>query len=166
MHERRTRRVEPVLSEYEDLVQSAGGCAPSHPVKWCAAMKYLCLAYYDTAKLSALTAEQMTALESQCPPHDAALRATGKLLMQGSLGAPESAASIRPSGGRPSMSDGPFIETNEQIGGMFIIEAGTLSEALAIASQHPAARVGGEVGWGIEVRPIEQLVEYAAKSAT
>ena len=127
-------------------------------------MKYLCLAYYDVAKLDALSHEQMAELESQCAPHDDALRATGKVLMQGSLGLPESGASIRPENGKPSMTDGPFIETHEQIGGMFIVEAGTLSEALMVASKHPAARLGEKVGWGIEVRPIEFLEDYAEKS--
>jgi hypothetical protein len=94
------------------------------------------------------------------------LRATGKLVMQGSLGAPESGASIRPNAGRPSMTDGPFIETHEQIGGMFILEAKSLYEALEAASKHPAAQLGDKVGWGIEVRPIEFLEEYAAKTAS
>jgi hypothetical protein len=127
-------------------------------------MKYLCLAYYDVAKLDALTPEQMAALESQCPPHDEALRATGKLVMQGSLGLPQSGASIRPAKGAPLMTDGPFIETHEQIGGMFILEASSLAEALQAASKHPAARVGAEVGWGVEVRPIEFLEDYATSS--
>lgn len=123
-------------------------------------MKYLCLAYYDTSKFEALSPEQLSALESQCPQHDEALRATGKLLMVGSLGMPESGASIRPSGGRPSMTDGPFIETHEQVGSLFIVEAGSLAEALEVASKHPAARLGEQVGWGIEVRPIEFFQQY------
>jgi hypothetical protein len=129
-------------------------------------MKYLCLAYYDVPKLNALSPDEMKALESQCPQHDEQLRATGKVLMQGSLGMPESGASIRPRGGKPSTTDGPFIETHEQIGGMFILEADSLAEALAIAGKHPAARIGEKVGWGIEVRPIEFLEEYAVKPAT
>lgn len=128
-------------------------------------MKYLCLAYYDAPKLDALTAEAMDALVSQCPAHDEALRATGKVVLQGSLGLPSEAATIRPSGGKPLMTDGPFIETNEQIGGVFIVEAGTLSEALEVASKHPAARLGEAVGWGIEVRPIELLEDYPVNPA-
>ena len=129
-------------------------------------MKYLCLAYYDVSKLTALSAEELQALESRCPQHDAALRATGKVLMQGSLGMPDSGASIRPRAGTPSATDGPFIETHEQIGGMFILEAASLSEAVQVASKHPAALLGEEVGWGIEIRPIEFLEDHAAKPAT
>jgi len=127
-------------------------------------MKYLCLAYYDAEKFAALAPEDLKALESECPQHDAALRASGKLLMQGSLGMPDSAASIRPRAGKPSTTDGPFIETHEQIGGLFILEAESLEEAVQAASKHPAARLGEKVGWGIEVRPIEFLEEYRAKS--
>jgi hypothetical protein len=128
-------------------------------------MKYLCLAYYDQTKFDALSAEEMAALESKCPPYDEALRATGKLIMQGSLGLPSSGASIRPWQGKPSMTDGPFIETKEQIGGMFMLEANSLADALIAASNHPAARLGEKVGWGIEVRPIEALEDYSAKSS-
>lgn len=127
-------------------------------------MKYLCLAYYDEAKFEALAPDALAALVAQCPPHDAALRATGKVILQGSLGLPSSGGSIRPVKGKPSITDGPFMETKEQIGGVFMLEAGSLAEALELASHHPAARLGEAVGWGIEVRPIETLEDYAGKS--
>lgn len=127
-------------------------------------MKYLCLAYYDVVKLEAVSEQEMAALESQCPSYDEALRATGKLVMQGSLGPPEAAASIRPRKGKCSMTDGPFTEAKEQIGGLFILEAKSLADALEAASNHPAARLGEAVGWGIEVRPFEFLEDYSASS--
>ena len=126
-------------------------------------MKYLCLAYYDAPKFGALSREELKALVSQCPPLDAELRATGKLHLQGSLGLPDTSASIRPKDGKPTMTDGPFIETKEQIGGVFIVEAESLAEAVAIASKHPAASLGEAVGWGIEVRPIEFLEDCSTK---
>ena len=129
-------------------------------------MKYLCLAYYDAPKLQALSAEEMAALESECAKFDDELRATGKVVMQGSLAMPDEGASIRPVRGKPIITDGPFIETKEQIGGMFIVEARTLSEALEAATHHPAARLGEKVGWGIEVRPIEFIEEYETKPGT
>ena len=55
------------------------------------------------------------------------------------------------------MTDGPFAETKEQVGGFFIIEARDLNEAIRVASKHPAALLGEQVGWGIEVRPIEMF---------
>jgi hypothetical protein len=129
-------------------------------------MKYLCLAYYDTVKLKSLTQEQLDELEAQCPKHDEALRATGQLLMQSSLADPGAGASMRPWKGKPVMIDGPFLDTKEQIGGLFIIEAKSLADALKVASNHPAARLGEAAGWGVEIRPIEFLEEYAANSPT
>jgi hypothetical protein len=127
-------------------------------------MKYLCLAYYDVVKFQAITEQELRDLEAQCPKYDEALRATGQLVMQGSLADPGAGASIRPWKGKPVMTDGPFIETKEQIGGLFIIEAKSLADALLVASNHPAARVGEAVGWGLDIRPIESLEDYGAKS--
>ena len=123
-------------------------------------MKYLCLAYYDPEKFDALSDAQRDALVSQCPAHDRALRDTGRLVAQASLGGAGQAAGLRPGKGQPSITDGPFVETKEQVGGFFILEAQDMDEALRIASRHPAARIGAEVGWGIEVRPIEHYLQY------
>jgi hypothetical protein len=123
-------------------------------------MKCLCLAYYDERRFEAMPDTQLTAIVSQCPPHDEALRASGHLISQASLGPTKSSAVIRPGNGRPSVTDGPFAETKEQVGGFFIIEARDLDEAVRVASMHPAAHLGEQLGWGIEVRPIETLERY------
>ena len=120
-------------------------------------MKYLCLAYYDEKKFGTLSKAEVEALVSQCPPHDASLRSSGHLVTQASLGPTRSSTTIRPRNGKPSVTDGPFAETKEQVGGFFIIEARDLNEAIRVASKHPAALLGEQVGWGIEVRPIEMF---------
>lgn len=118
-------------------------------------MKYLCLAYYDEEKFDALSPAELDAIVSQCPPHDEALRGTGQLVAVASLGTTQSSTSIRPRNGKPSVTDGPFTETKEQVGSIFIIEARDLNEAIRVASKHPAASLGEQAGWGIEVRPID-----------
>jgi hypothetical protein len=118
-------------------------------------MKYLCLAYYNPQQFADMTPEAMQALVSQCPAHDAALRTSGRLLMQASLGEPAQTRTIRPQNGKASITDGPYAETKEQVGGFFIIDAQDMDDALRIASLHPAARIGTEAGWCVEVRPIE-----------
>ena len=123
-------------------------------------MKYLCLAYYDGKKFDALSKEELQALTSQCPAHDEELRRSGHLLLQASLGALEATTTIRPRNGRPWITDGPFTETKEQVGGFFMIEARDLNEAIRVASKHPAALLGEHVGWAIEVRPIESFEEH------
>lgn len=120
-------------------------------------MKYLCLAYYDEKKFDTLSAADLEAIGRACRPHDQALRATGQLVAQASLGPTRSTACIRPRNGRPVVTDGPFAETKEQIGGFFIVEARDLNEAIRIASKHPAALLNEQLGWGIEVRPIESF---------
>ncbi|MGH8727702.1 MAG: YciI family protein [Burkholderiales bacterium] len=120
-------------------------------------MKYLCLAYYDEKKFDALSKTELDAIVSQCPPHDEALRKSGHLVAQASLGPTRASTTLRPKNGKVSMTDGPYAETKEQIGGFFIIEARDLNEAIRVASKPPAARLGEQVGWGIEVRPIESF---------
>jgi hypothetical protein len=118
-------------------------------------MKYLVLAYYDERAFDALSPEQRQAIVSQCPPHDAALQDSGHLLTVASLAASRDSVSVRPRGGKPTVTDGPFMETKEVLGSFFLIEAADMAEAVRIASKHPAAHLGEQVGWGLEVRPIE-----------
>ncbi len=123
-------------------------------------MKFLCLAYYDPGKFATLSPEALQALVSQCPAHDATLRASGALRLQASLGDPAATRTLKPGSGKPSITDGPFVETKEQVGGFFIIDAADMNEALRIAAKHPAALIGGNVGWAVEVRPVEYFEQY------
>jgi hypothetical protein len=120
-------------------------------------MKFLCLAYYDEKKFDALPKDEVDALVRNCRAHDEALHRSGRLIAVASLGPTRATKSVRPKQGKASVTDGPFAETKEQIGAFFIIEARDLNEAMEIASLHPAARLGGNVGWGIEVRPIDHF---------
>lgn len=82
------------------------------------------------------------------------LKETGRLLVSASLGGPQAAFALRPRGGKPQVTDGPYAEAKEMVGGFFIIEAADRDEAIRTASLHPAATLGEQVGWGIEVHPI------------
>ncbi|MGH6896943.1 MAG: YciI family protein [Geminicoccaceae bacterium] len=119
-------------------------------------MKYLCLCYYDQKKFEALTESGLEALGRACRSHDEALRKSGHLLLVGSLALPPSSRTVRPGRDRPSVTDGPFVETSEPAGAFFIIEARDMDEAIEVASKHPAAHVE-DLGWGIEVRPIDMF---------
>jgi hypothetical protein len=118
-------------------------------------VKYLCLAYYDEKKFEALDPAGKRAIVSRCPPHDAVLQSSDHLRALASLASPREAISIRPVDGKPSVTDGPFTETKEQLGSFFVIEAADREEAIRIASLHPAAHLGAQVGWGIELRAID-----------
>lgn len=127
-------------------------------------MKYLCLAYYDPERMGAMAPAELTAMVSQCPPRDAQLKASGRLLVSASLGGPEAAISLRPTGGQPRVIDGPFAESKELVGGFFIIEAADRDEAVRIASLHPAATLGQQAGWGIELHPIGRYMEEGVQA--
>ena len=122
-------------------------------------MKYLCLIYGDMKKLATLSKEEMAALRKVGAPHFEELEKSGALFV-GTSGLGAEPMSIRPGENGPVITDGPFAETKEQVGGLFIIEARDLNEALRVASLHPAAHPGNPVQAGIEVRP---FVNWAGK---
>ncbi|MBC8064945.1 MAG: hypothetical protein H7Y17_08955 [Chlorobia bacterium] len=118
-------------------------------------MKYLCLGYLDMQTFDsapeAVKSEILKACFAQCVP----FRNTGKVVEEEGLQHTSLAKTIRPRKGKPTVTDGPFIETKEQLGSFFIVEADSIDEAVAVASLHPAAMFGEEYGFGIEVRPIQ-----------
>ena len=117
-------------------------------------MKYLCLAYGDEEKSKAMTPSQWDDLIQKCRLYDDELQKSGHLISGMSLG--WGATTLRLRNGKLSVTDGPFAATKEVVGGLVLIEARDLNEAIQVASLHPAARMGEELGWGIEVRQIEE----------
>ena len=128
-------------------------------------MKYLCLAYYDANAMKALPEVELAAIVEQCPQHDEALKSSGRLILQGSLGEVAESRAVRPRRSRKErITDGPFTESKEIVGGFFVIEAADMEDAILVASLHPAGQIGAEAGWGIEIWPIHQLVQYETAS--
>ena len=115
-------------------------------------MKYLCLVFCDEKKLEALSKEESDALDRESLAYDDVLRKNGHFLAAQALESVRSATTVRRRSGKVSVTDGPFTETNEQIGGFILIEARDLNEAIQLASQIPSVRLGG-----VEVRPIKEL---------
>lgn len=113
-------------------------------------MKYLCLAYEEERRLNALTEREWQALRQETLDYVEALRASGQLLDARPLQSARTAATLRVRNGKLSVTDGPFAESKEQIGGFFLIEAADFEEAVGIAAKWPSARIGS-----IEVRPAE-----------
>jgi len=118
-------------------------------------MKYLGLAYFTPEKFAAMSPEQIQALVSQCPALDEKMRATGKVRVSASLGDLDTWRTLRPRTGGTHVSDGPYAESKEVVGGLFIIEAETREDALRIAAMHPAASLGEAAGWAVELIPID-----------
>jgi hypothetical protein len=113
-------------------------------------VKYLCLAYEEEAKLNALSRGEWDLLRRETLDNVQELRQKGHLLSAEPLQSTKTAATVRVRDGKLSVTDGPFAETRETLGGFFLIEARDLNEAIRIASRWPSARLGS-----IEVRPVE-----------
>jgi hypothetical protein len=116
-------------------------------------MKYMLLTYLDEKKWLALSADEQKRLMDECGPHVQKLLATKKLLAGAPLHPTTTATTVRYKDGRRILTDGPFAETREQLGGYTIVEAKDLDDAIAIASGFIAM---SEIST-IEVRPIVDL---------
>ena len=113
-------------------------------------MKFLCLAYEEEEALNGLSEDEWRDLRQETLDYVDELRRSGVLLSTEPLRSTKTARTVRVRKGEIAVSDGPFMETKEQLGGFFLIEAADRDAALAIASRWPSARIGS-----IEVRPIE-----------
>jgi hypothetical protein len=115
-------------------------------------MKYVCLCYDEEAKLKAMSEAERNAIETEVCAYNDELRQKGKLLAVQALQSVETATTVRVRNDKLSVTDGPFAETKEQLGGFFLIEADDLDEAIQIASRLQGAHIGC-----IEVRPTREL---------
>jgi hypothetical protein len=114
-------------------------------------MKYLGIAYEEERTLNALTERDWHALRQETLDYVETLQRSGKLILAQPLQSATTAATLRVRDAKVSVTDGPFAETKEQIGGFFLFEAASLQEAIEIAAKWPSARLGT-----IEVRPVEE----------
>ncbi|MGH7492561.1 MAG: YciI family protein [bacterium] len=114
-------------------------------------MKFLCLAYEEEKKLNALSMSEWNALRDETLAYVDELRKTGRIVSAEALQSVRTGATVRVRDDRVAVTDGPFAETKEQLGGFFLINARDLNEAVEVASRWPSARFGS-----IEVRPIEE----------
>jgi hypothetical protein len=113
-------------------------------------MRFLCLAYESEQQLNDLSQEAWHALRRETLDYVESLRRDGILLETRALQSASSAKTVRVREGEMRLTDGPFAEAKEHIGGFFLIEAEDFDHALRIAAGWPSARIGS-----IEVRPIE-----------
>ncbi|HTO06826.1 MAG TPA: YciI family protein [Myxococcota bacterium] len=111
-------------------------------------MRYACLIYFDP-KVVFDQSPESNAVLAEAGPFDERLKGTGQLVMGLPLQLPKEAMTVRVRDGKMSATDGPFIETKEVLGGLVLLEARDLNEAVRIAAQNPFARLGA-----IEVRPL------------
>ena len=113
-------------------------------------MKYLCLICAEKVMEQMAAADRDSHFE-EYREFTEAIRASGNFIGCNRLEPPEAATTVRVRQGKVSTVDGPFVETKEQLGGYYVIEARDLNEAIQVASRIPGARFGC-----VEVRPIAE----------
>jgi hypothetical protein len=115
-------------------------------------MLYLCLVYMEEKRLAGLSRAEYEALVAEHLAYDDELRSGGHFIVGEALQHVSTATTVRVRNGQVSATDGPFAETKEQLGGIILIDARDLNEAIKLAAGIPSARLGS-----IEVRPINDL---------
>lgn len=121
-------------------------------------MKFLCVVFVDEKKMAALSKSEGQLLDDASVGHDQSLRKSGHLLAAQALEPVRSAVTVKVRNGKAMVTDGPFAETKEQVGGFLLIEAKDRDEAIELAKQVPVAGYGA-----IEVRPVKELMASGAK---
>jgi hypothetical protein len=120
-------------------------------------MKYLCLIYENEKAWDSITEEERQKIYGEYGKLRQELIAGGQWINGSQLHPVSTASTIRVRDGKTMITDGPFAETHEQLGGYFLIEAKDLDEANAIAAKIPSARTGS-----IEVRPLVETSSQAS----
>jgi len=122
-------------------------------------MQYLLLIYHNESEWEKLVPSQQAAIYQEYRELIQRLATTGKYIAGDELKPTTTATTVRVRDGRQSITDGPFAETKEQLGGYFLVNAADLDEAIAIAAEIPSARDGS-----IEIRPV--AVQEQAQQAS
>ena len=116
-------------------------------------MQYLLMCCFDEKRWEAIPESERDSIMRKYGDFIQDTMKSGQYLAGAKLKATSSATTVRAKNGKPVITDGPFAETKEQLGGYHLIEAKDLDEALAIAARIPTLPAGG----AIEVRPLEML---------
>jgi hypothetical protein len=122
-------------------------------------MKYICLGYMDPKKWKTMSESEVNAFVDECFAYDDTLKKNGHFTGGEALQGPESATTLRFQKGKVSVTDGPYAETKEQLGGILILEAKDLNHAIQLMSKHPGVR-----GGPFEIRPAADLTDMIRES--
>lgn len=116
-------------------------------------MKFICLGYFDETQWVGLSEAEQANLMADCFAYDDELRRGGHFLGGEALQSVRNSATLRYQHGKVVVTDGPFAETKEQIGGILMLEARDLNHAIQLMSHHPGVRSGP-----FEIRPADEEI--------
>lgn len=123
-------------------------------------MKFLCLGYMDESKFDALSEEERNAFMDACFAYDEELKKKGHVIGGEALENSNTAKTLRYRKGKVSATDGPYAETKEQLGGLMVLEAEDMNQAVELMSKHPSLPLGSI----FEVRAGADLAEFEKES--
>ena len=123
-------------------------------------MKYLCLVYRDEQVWDALPRREYHALVDEILDYREELRTGAHFIAADAVQHAHTATTVRVRDGKPIVTDGPYAETKEQIGGFYLLEARDLNDAIRVAANIPSARLGI-----VEIRPIKELAAIGSRGA-
>ena len=115
-------------------------------------MRYLCLIHFDPGALDALREREVSELNARHLDLNERLLQSGHFIEAEALQRPASATCVRVRDGKTQVTDGPFAETKEMLGGFYLVEARDLNEAIRVAARIPSAAFGT-----VEVVPCRDL---------
>lgn len=121
-------------------------------------MRFVCLGYYDEAWMEGKSEEELSAAMEECFAYDDELRRGGHFIGGQALQHASQAVTLRTVNGQVDVTDGPFAETKEQIGGLLFLKARDLNHAIALISRHPGIGMGP-----FEIRPVNEEISALIK---
>ena len=126
-------------------------------------MKYVCLGFFDEAAFAQIPQADVQRLMEECFAYDDVLRRGGHFLGGEALDSARNAVTLRMKDGEVQVTDGPFVETKETLGGILLLEARDLNHAISLMSKHPGVKMGP-----FEIRPANESVNrlIAERSAS
>lgn len=122
-------------------------------------MKYICLGYIEEKKWETLPESERNTLMDECFAYDDELKKNGHFVGGEALQSAQNAITLRWRNGKAVVTDGPFAETKEQLGGLLVLEARDLNHAIQLMSKHPGVKAGP-----FEIRPAEDITAIVAES--
>jgi hypothetical protein len=122
-------------------------------------MKFICLGYYDEKQWETMSKGERNALMDECFTYDEVLRKNGHFARGEALQSAQVARTLRWKNNKVSITDGPYAETKEQIGGILILEATHMNQAIELMEKHPGVKAGP-----FEIRPAADLTEMIHES--
>lgn len=124
-------------------------------------MKFVCLGFYDEAKFAQLSPEEGQRMMEECFAYDDELRRGGHFLGGEALDSARNAVTLRTTQGKVEVTDGPYAETKEMLGGILLLEARDMDHAVELMSKHPGVKTGP-----FEIRPADEAINRLVAERT